>query len=312
MATERKTSAGRILVYRLGSIGDFAISLPALHLVRRSLPQAEIRLLTNRPVDARAAPAMSPLNGAGLIDGSIIYAIGTRDPRALLAVRRATRSFNPDLLVYLVPFRGFYELVRDYFFFRWCGVNRMIGLPLPRELRQIRRPAGGSGLWDQEAQRLERYFSELGPAGAERLENYDLRLSEAELAEADRRLAEGGIDIGGAHRILGLSIGTKQPAKDWGATIGAPSWKASTSATTALSSSARSKSGSGPRIWQGTGPARCLISAEACRRGSARRSSGVRFFSFATTAALCILRPRSAPDVLPCSARRILPECGSR
>lgn len=216
MATEREASAERILLYRLGSIGDFVISLPALHLVRRRFPQAEIRLLTNRPVDARAAPAMSLLGGSGLIDGSIAYAVATRDVGSLLEIRRAIRSFDPDLLVYLVPYRSFFALVRDWIFFRLCGVRRMVGLPFRRELRSVRPPASNGALWEREAHRLERTLVPLGSAGVDCLENYDLRLSDAELAEADRRLAEGGIGTAGARRMLGLSIGTKQPVKDWG------------------------------------------------------------------------------------------------
>lgn len=95
MATEQEGGADRILLYRLGSIDDFVISMPALQLVRRRFPRAEIWLLTNRPVDTRAVPAMSLLNGSGLIDGSFAYAIGTCDFRSLLQIRRAIRSFNP-------------------------------------------------------------------------------------------------------------------------------------------------------------------------------------------------------------------------
>lgn len=91
----------------------------------------------------------------------------------------------------------------------------MIGLSFQQELRCVRPPANESVFWEREAQRLGRCLSKLGPAGTERLENYDLHLAHAEFAEADRRLAEGRL-AAGAKRFLGLSIGTKQPVKDWG------------------------------------------------------------------------------------------------
>src|SRR4051794_27946342 len=37
----------RIVVYRLGSLGDTLVVLPAFHLVRRAYPDSEITLLTN-------------------------------------------------------------------------------------------------------------------------------------------------------------------------------------------------------------------------------------------------------------------------
>jgi hypothetical protein len=58
MATER------VLLYRLGSLGDMVVALPALHLVARTFPDAERRLLTNDPVSAKAAPAEAVLGGA--------------------------------------------------------------------------------------------------------------------------------------------------------------------------------------------------------------------------------------------------------
>ena len=47
----------RILVHRLGSLGDMCVALPALRVVRQAFPQAEIALLTNLPVNVKAAPA---------------------------------------------------------------------------------------------------------------------------------------------------------------------------------------------------------------------------------------------------------------
>ncbi len=46
--------AKRVLIYRLGSLGDMLIALPALHLVARAFPGAERRMLTNIPVNVKA------------------------------------------------------------------------------------------------------------------------------------------------------------------------------------------------------------------------------------------------------------------
>lgn len=208
--------ARRILVHRLGSIGDFVVALPALHRLRRSLPSAEIRLLTSRPADQREASAHSVLDGTGLVDGYITYPVGTRSLRELQAIRQAIRAFAPDLLVYLMAPGGLARAVRDRVFFRWCGV-RAASVPFARRLRERLPPPGGSGLWESEAQRLARCVAEFGAAAPEAAASWDLRLSKAEIAEADARLraAFDGAAVADAS-LVALSIGTKQAIKDWG------------------------------------------------------------------------------------------------
>ena len=53
----------RVLIYRLGSLGDMAVAVPALRLVARAFPHAERRMLTNVPVHAKAPAAAAVLDG---------------------------------------------------------------------------------------------------------------------------------------------------------------------------------------------------------------------------------------------------------
>ena len=211
-----RESATRVLVYRLGSIGDFVIALPCLNLVRRRFPSAKIRLLTNLPVDARTTPAMSVLEGTGLVDQFVSYRAATRDPHELWALARDIKTFAPDLLVYLASPRGTWPVYRDYLFFRWCGVRRMVGFPFQRDQRLVRSPRDKNALWEREAERLARCVESLGQADVEAAQNYDLLLSEAERAVADKCLKEAAGSWLEYNGFLGLSIGTKQEANDWG------------------------------------------------------------------------------------------------
>ena len=81
-----KKTTRRVLVYRLGSLGDMVVALPALHLVARAFPEAERRMLTNVPVNSKAAAAAAILEGSGLVQGYMRYAVGTRSVRELLGV----------------------------------------------------------------------------------------------------------------------------------------------------------------------------------------------------------------------------------
>lgn len=206
----------RILIYRLGSIGDFVVALPCLHLVRRRFPKARIVLLTNLPVEARAAPAMSVLEGSGLVDEILTYQVGTRDWRRLGRLRQEVRGFGPDLLVCLVSRRSLWQVVRDYLYFRSAGVKRMVGFPFVTADRFSRRPAMKGGYWGHEAQRLARCLAPLGDAEPCEPASWDLCLTAAEHRHAERLISDALPPGAASWPLLGLSIGTKQAIKDWG------------------------------------------------------------------------------------------------
>src|SRR5271156_4682896 len=124
------TSTQRVLIYRLGSLGDTLIALPALHLVARAFPTAERRLLTNLPVHAKAPPAEAILRHTNLVHDYLRYPVGTRNPRSLLVLALQIRRWRPDVLVYLAAARGPRTARRDALFFHLCGISRQIGVPL--------------------------------------------------------------------------------------------------------------------------------------------------------------------------------------
>jgi heptosyltransferase-3 len=201
----------RILIYRLGSLGDTVLALPCFHLVREVYPQAEITVLTNSPVSGKAAPLESILASSGLIDGVIPYPLGMRDPRRLLALCRRLRAEKFDLLISLASARGWLASVRDALFFRACGIPRRIGIPFRRDdLICVRR----GDLFESEAERLLRRVSPLGPVNLAEPKWLDLRLTEAEETEAVGLLAPL------AGNFIAASLGTKTPLNDWGT----PNW----------------------------------------------------------------------------------------
>ncbi len=141
------SSTKRVLIYRLGSLGDTLIALPAFHLVARAFPNAERRLLTNFPVNTKAPPAAAILNGSHLIHGYFRYAIGTRSPRELLTLWWQLFRWRPQVLVYMGPARGVEAARRDARFFRLCGISHLIGVPLTEDMQHNR--------WHESEQALE-------------------------------------------------------------------------------------------------------------------------------------------------------------
>jgi len=205
-----ESSTKRVLIYRLGSLGDTLIALPAFHLVARAFPNAERRLLTNFPVNAKAPSAAAILESTNLIHGYIRYAVGTRSPRELFALWWQLFRWRPQVLVYLGPTRGVEAAQRDAKFFRLCGIQRHIGLPLTEDMQQHRWDESQQAL-EPEASRLTRNLAELGDAHLGSPESWNLHLTDAEHARAKQVLSTT------ANRpIIAVSVGTKVQSKDWG------------------------------------------------------------------------------------------------
>jgi heptosyltransferase III len=202
-------SANRVLIYRIGSLGDTVVALPCFHLIARSFPRAHRVLLSNFPVHAKAPAAAAVLGDSGLVGGYMPYTIGTRRPDELLRLAWRIRRFRPDVLVYLTPPRGERAVKRDALFFRLCGVREIVGLPTG-DLAKNRYDAANR-LMERESARLLRCISPLGDADDSDLHNWDLLLTDEETAKANALLARFG-----KRSIIACGPGTKQQAKDWG------------------------------------------------------------------------------------------------
>ena len=88
----------RVLIYRLGSLGDTTVALPCFHLIERTYPNAERVLLTNFPIHAKAPASAAVLGDSGLVHGYMRYTVGTRNPIELLRLAIEIRRFKPDIL----------------------------------------------------------------------------------------------------------------------------------------------------------------------------------------------------------------------
>jgi heptosyltransferase-3 len=198
----------RILVYRLGSLGDTVVALPCFWRIRNAYPEARISVLTNIPISGKAAPLETILANTGLIDETIPYPIGLRDPRELIQLRRRIAGEKFYLLVSLTAARGLAASIRDYLFFRACGIPKIIGIPWRRR-DLVCLPQ--DGLYENEADRLLRRVQSLPEVDTEK--DNDLALTREEKYEANRVLRESGVRL----PLIAASVGTKLVIKDWGA-----------------------------------------------------------------------------------------------
>ena len=202
-------SGRKVLIYRLGSLGDTVVALPSLHLVARAFPDAERRILTNFPVSGKEAPMEAVIGGSGLVHGYFRYPVGTRNLSRLWSLRQEIRRWSPDILIYLAATRGRFNACRDALFFRSCGIRDLIGVPYSKD-QQENRKLDGSAMFEPEAHRLARCIVELGSIDLADPGSWDLHLTEAEVKAASGHLwAE-------IPAYLTVSIGAKVEVKDWG------------------------------------------------------------------------------------------------
>ncbi len=200
----------RIVIYRLGSLGDTVVALPCFHKIAAAFPNAERLVLTNIPVSAKAAPLPSILQNSGLVHGFLTYPVGVRSLRALWDLARQLRGLRASTLVYLTIPRGGFTVERDYLFFRLCGFTRIIGAPFSREARN-QRIDPQTGAFDYEARRLASTMRTLGPIDLDDRAGWDLHLTEGE------RAAGAGMLVPFEGRpFIATNMGGKKVEAHWG------------------------------------------------------------------------------------------------
>ncbi len=199
----------RILIHRLGSLGDTLVALPSFRVIRRAFPDAHIVVLTNEPVSGKAPALGAILENTGLADEIIAYPVGLRDPTQILALLRKLRAGRFDLAISLAAPRGRAAALRDYLFLRAAGAGKVAGIPWSLRDR-VPQQEPGSARFEPERDRLLRRVRHLGPSlpGDD-----DPALTQAEEMTADGLLRAGGMGA----PFLAASLGTKLPLKDWGA-----------------------------------------------------------------------------------------------
>lgn len=209
--TDRGPGPEKVLIYRLGSIGDAVVSLPCFRLVAKAFPSSERILLTNIREGAKAAHFETILTGTGLVHRYINYPLGMRNPGTIKKLWSVIQRERMRTLVYLAAPRGVWKARRDVLFFRLCGLKELIGVPVTEEM-QFSQPDEHECLWEPEAARLARCIRSLGDAAVHDVANWDLKLTDLEIATARRALG----DMLNGQRLIAFSVGAKVDAKDWG------------------------------------------------------------------------------------------------
>src|SRR5262245_52925613 len=124
----------RVLVFRIGQLGDMIMSLPAIWAVRRHWPRASLTLLCDVHPGRNYVVGSEVFGHTGLFDRVErfeVLAEGLGQAHTLMRHLRLLwrlRLQKYDALVYLAPsIRKPEQVRRDMKFFRWAGVQRIYG-----------------------------------------------------------------------------------------------------------------------------------------------------------------------------------------
>ena len=209
----------KILIFRIGNLGDTIISLPALWAVRKAFPQSNITLLGN--VNGQHVSALSVLPKSGLFDDWLTYPTGdteiaTKPSLGLARLFLRLRRERFDLLVYLAPrARTARQVRRDKLFFRAAGIKNFIGdtgfIPIPPKVESEPLP-----VVEHEADHL---LARLRLGGidvpAPNAGEMDLKLTESEIEKSRQWLIAHCGPAFFEKRIVGIGVGSKWQSKIW-------------------------------------------------------------------------------------------------
>lgn len=212
--------ASRILVYRIGSLGDNLIVLPSIWAVKDNFSDSELFLLNNKNSDPNRLTGRDVLGGTGLFAGFFNYPFAAKGfrkfvvPFQLLRLLAKLRAGRFDVLVYLAPSqRNSRQIARDRFFFRLAGIAKSFGMEgfpafpakIPGQpLQEIPREA------DLLLRRLETSGLTVPLPG---MGKFDLGFNEVEQKEFNAQISWFSSDEG--RPWIGIGPGSNMPVKIW-------------------------------------------------------------------------------------------------
>lgn len=199
----------KILIYRLGSLGDTVMVVPCFNKIKATFPGAQLMLLTNKPVNTKV-PSILSVVGQGFFARVFEYPLGMRNPVSIIKHILELRKEKIDTVINLAAARSKRSTRRDKLFFRLAGIKKQVGTP---QNDPDFDPSAGmpAGVYKWEAQRLADRIACLGELNLEEAGYWDLHFTQEEHDKVRFFLEK----VNNRPYIV-LSPGTKMQSKDWG------------------------------------------------------------------------------------------------
>jgi len=117
-----------VLIYRLGSLGDFIVTIPALRLIIEKHKNDRIVLLTNSKYGGKVVIAEELFPKGIYYDDVIYYPLKLRNIIELMKLIIKLRKMRIDILYNLNPFDTRKQNTLKYLFFKLAGIRKIYGL----------------------------------------------------------------------------------------------------------------------------------------------------------------------------------------
>ncbi len=210
----------KILVFRIGQLGDTVVALPAMWAVRRQFTQASLSLLCDRHPRKKFVLGADLLAGAGLFDEFLSYPVertvsgSFMRPLRMAGLLMALRRRGFDLLIYLAPsLRTPTQVERDRRFFAGAGIKQIFGTHGFPQFPD-RRAGESLAVMPAESDLLLARLAEDGISAPPPGQGcFELNLGEAEEHQVTSWLRDLPSD--GGKPWIGVGPGSKMPAKLW-------------------------------------------------------------------------------------------------
>jgi heptosyltransferase-3 len=208
----------KILIFRVGQLGDSLVALPAVHAIRNHYSQAELYLLYDQHIGKNYVVSRALFEGSGFFQGFIGYPIGYGFKYkvksflnlCLLCLRLRREKF--DLVIHLEPeMKTKKRSFRDRFFFRLGHVKKQIQTVKYRQPRNISTHIHPT---EHESDFFLRTLSEHGisvPPPGKGCMDINIGLKDEE--EFQQWLKMSRIERGRV--LVGIGVGSKMQAKRW-------------------------------------------------------------------------------------------------
>lgn len=210
----------KVLVFRIGQLGDILVSVPAMWALRDYFRQAQIDLLYDVHPGNEYVSAFDVLDGSGIVDDFLSYHF-IKPKKGFLSqswkmfgLLYELRSRKYDAMVYLPPSqRSKFQIRRDRFFFNLAGIREFFGFD---EFPDFPPKVPGQPLptvpqeGDLLLERLRKSGIEVPEPGKGRV---DVNIGEKDAIAVERWRATLPPDDG--RPWIAVGPGSKMPAKIW-------------------------------------------------------------------------------------------------
>src|ERR1700751_5721665 len=100
-SSAERPQGDKVIIFRIGSLGDTVVALPCFHRIAQSFPNLQRILATNLAASPKAVSVEDVLADSGLIDGVIHLPAPPRTVRSLLRLRKQIRDTRAKTLIYV-------------------------------------------------------------------------------------------------------------------------------------------------------------------------------------------------------------------